>query len=150
LSAARWVLSLVAGFVVTSGLNWVVAEKYLNPLIKPGLDGLMRTGGDTQVGVLSAGFALIVAVVAVLTAIVRSPVHWLGRGVVVGALVSAAAFFGAYTFLSGWMYLPTGEMCRTAIADSLTVTVGATFISFIQHFRRDPAPATGDPAPRPS
>ncbi len=149
MSALRWVVSLVAGFVVTSGLNWVVAEKFLNPLIKPGLDGLMRSGGDTQVGVLTAGFALIVAVVAILTAIVRVPVHWLWRGVAVGALVSAAAFFGAYTFLSGWMYLPTGEMCRTAIADSLTVVVGATLISFIQHYRLDRAPATGDSSSRP-
>jgi len=39
-------------------------------------------------------------------------------------------------------------MCRTAIADSLTVIVGATVISFIQHFRLDRAPATGDPSPR--
>jgi hypothetical protein len=144
----RWALSLLAGFVVTTGLNWFVAEKILNPLIKPGLDGLMRTGGDTQVGVLTGGFALIVVVVAILTAIVRVPAHWLGRGVAVGALVSAAAFFGAYTFLSGWMYLPTATLCRTAIADSLTVVVGATLISFIQHYPSQRGPATGEPSPR--
>jgi hypothetical protein len=147
LSALRWTVSLLAGFVVTSGLNWFVAEKLLNPIIKPGLEGLMRTGGDTRVGVLTGGFALIVVVVAVLTAIVRVPVHWLGRGVAVGALVSAAAFFGAYTFLSGWMYLPTGEMCRTAIADSLTLIVGATVISFIQRVTHEPRPAPGAPSP---
>ncbi len=136
MSPLRGVTSLVAGFVVTSGLNWFVAEKFLNPIIKPGLAGLMRSGGDTQIGVLTGGFALIVAVVAVLTAIVRVPRHWLARGLAVGALVSAAAFFGAYTFLSGWMYLPTAVMCRTAIADSLTVVVGAVIISFIQRYRR--------------
>jgi hypothetical protein len=47
------------------------------------------------------------------------------------------------------MYLPTGEMCRTAIADSLTVVVGAAVISFIQHFRLERTPATGDSSPRP-
>ena len=148
MSAIRWIGSLLAGLVVTSGLNWFVAEKFLNPLIKPGLDGLMRTGADTQIGDLTGGFALIVTVIAILTAIVRVPAHWLGRGVAVGALVASAAFFGAYTFLSGWMYLPTAEMCRTAIADSLTVIVGATLISFIQHFRRESGPVTGEPSPR--
>ena len=148
MSAWRWGASLLAGFVLTSGLNWFVAEKFLNPLIKPGLDGLMRSGGDTQIGVLTGGFALIVVVVAILVAIVRVPRHWLGRGLAVGALVSAAAFFGSYTFLSGWMYLPTGEMCQTAIADSVTVIAGATVISFVQHFRRERGPATGQPTLR--
>ncbi len=146
MTALRWAGSLLAGFVFTSGLNWFVAEKILNPIIKPGLGGLMRTGGDTQIGVLTSGFALIVAVVAVLTAIVRVPTHWLTRGAVVGLLVSAAAFFGAYTFLSGWMYLPTGVMCLTAIADTGTVVLGAVLISFIQHFRPGHSAGPSGPA----
>lgn len=150
MSAQRWIASLVLGFFVTSGLNGFVAWKVLNPMIKPGLGALMRSGGDTQVGVLTGGFALIVAVVAVLTAIVRVPEHWLPRGVAVGALVGLASFFGAYTFLSGWMYLPTAEMCRTAIADSLTLIVGAVFISFIQHYRRHRGRTAGVPPPPPA
>lgn len=135
----RWALSLLVGFFFTSGLNWWVAENVLNPMIKPGLGSLFRTAGDTQIGVLVGGFALIVAVTAVLLAMVQRPSGWLARGVVVGGLVSLAAFFGSYTFLTGWMTLPTAEMCRTAIADSITVVLGAVLMAWVQDFRR---PAT--------
>ncbi len=131
-SLGRIVLSFVVGFVFTSGLNWFVAEKILNPLIKPGLGPLMRTGADTQIAVLTGGFALIVLVLCMLLAMVNRPAHWAARGVAVGGLMSLACFFGTYTFLSGWTVLPTAEMCRTAIADTVTVMAGAIVIAFVQ------------------
>jgi hypothetical protein len=128
MSAARWIASLLAGYVFTSGLNWFVAEKILNPIIKPGFGPLMRDATDTQVGVLVAGFALPVLVVAWLCAWLGRPNGWVGRP----SLVSLASFFGSYTFLSGWLRLPTGVMCTTAIADSATVILGALLIAWIQ------------------
>ncbi len=92
----------------------------MNRIIRPTLEDLIRSAGHTQIGVLRGGFALIVVVIAVLAALVRRPVHRLPRGLAVGALVSGAAYFGAYTFPSGWMYLPTG----------------AVVIRFMQDFRR--------------
>jgi len=108
----------------------------LNPIIKPGLAGLMRTGAHTQIAVLTGGFALIVAVLTLLLTMVRATRHWAARGFVVGLLLSLACFFGTYTFLSGWTVLPTVEMCRTAIADTVTVVIGAILIAFVQDYRR--------------
>lgn len=133
MSAARWITSLVAGYFFTSGLNWFVAEKFLNPLIKPGFGALMRDATDTQVGVLVAGFALPVLAVAIFCAWVGTPRGWLARGLAVGSVVSLSTFFGAYTFLSGWLRLPTATLCTTAIADSLTILCGAVLIAWIQH-----------------
>jgi hypothetical protein len=131
-SAGRLLASLVIGFIVTSGLNWFVAEQLLNPVIKPGLGALMRTGANTNVAVLTGGFALIVVVLGVLLTLVARPVHWAARGAVVSLLLSLAAFFGTYTFLSGWTVLPTAEMCLTAIADTATVVVGGMLMAFVQ------------------
>ena len=132
MSAARWLVSLVVGYFFTSGLNWFVAEKILNPIIKPGFGPLMRDATDTQIGVLVAGFALPVLAVAIFCAWVQSPRSWWLRGLAVGGVVSLSTFFGAYTFLSGWLRLPTATLCTTAIADSLTILCGAVLIAWIQ------------------
>jgi hypothetical protein len=136
MSAARWVASLLIGFVFTSGLNWFVAEKILNPIIKPGFGDLMRDASDTQIGVLTAGFALPVLAVAWLCAWLEKPRGWLARGLTAGGIVSMTTFFGAYTFLSGWLRLPTGVLCTTAIADTITVVAGAVLIAWIQRAPR--------------
>ncbi len=133
MSAARWITSFVVGYFFTSGLNWFVAEKILNPIIKPGFGSLMRDATDTQVGVLIAGFVLPVLAVAWLCAWLARPTGWIGRGLTAGGIISMASFFGSYTFLSGWLRLPTGVMCTTAIADSITVMLGALVIAWIQH-----------------
>lgn len=139
MSPARWLASLGIGFVFTSGLNWFVAEKILNPIIKPGFGDLMRDAGDTQIGVLTAGFALPVVAVAWLCAWLAKPRGWLARGLAAGGIVSMTTFFGAYTFLSGWLRLPTGALCTTAIADTITVVLGAVLIAWIQRSRGERA-----------
>jgi hypothetical protein len=131
----RWALSLLVGYVVTSGLNWAVAEKFLNEVIKPGFGPLMRSGASTQVGVIVGGFALLIVVLSVLCAALRAPQGWVARGLAAGGLLSLA-LFGAYTFLSGWLALPTREMCLTASADSATLLVGGLVIAFVQDWRR--------------
>ena len=141
MSAARWITSFVVGYVFTSGLNWFVAEKILNPIIKPGFGPLMRDATDTQVGVLVAGFVLPVLAVAWLCAWLARPAGWMGRGLAAGGIVSMASFFGSYTFLSGWLRLPTGVMCTTAIADAATVMLGALVIARIQQGGRHPGGA---------
>lgn len=133
-SAVRWLLSLLVGYVVASGLNWAVAEKFLNDIIKPGFGPLMRTGETTQVGVIVGGFALLMFVTSLLCALLRAPERWLPRGLVAGGLVSLG-LFAAYTFLSGWLALPTREMCLTATADSITVIIGALIMTRIQDWR---------------
>lgn len=131
----RWFISLVMGYLVASGVNWAVAEKYLNDVIKPGFGTLMRTNDNAQVGVIVGGFALLMLVLSLVCALLRAPDRWLARGLVAGGLVSLA-LFGCYTFLSGWLNLPTREMCLTATADSLTVLLGALVMTAVQDWRR--------------
>jgi hypothetical protein len=130
-SLGRWLLSLVLGYVVASALNWAVAEKFLNDIIRPGFGGLMRTQANTQVGVIVGGFALLMVVLSLLCALLRAPERWLPRGLVAGGLVSLT-LFATYTFLSGWLNLPTRELCLTACADSITVIIGALVMTRIQ------------------
>lgn len=132
ISVGRWSASLLVGYFATSGLNWFVAEKILNPIIKPQFGSLMRDQSDTQIGVLVMGFTLPVIAVALLLPLMRAPQIWWQRSLAVGAIVSGATFFGAYTFLSGWLRLPTGALCTTAIADSVTIILGALLIGWIQ------------------
>lgn len=134
-SVGRWLVSLVLGYLVASAVNWAVAEKYLNAVIKPGFGDLMRTNSTAQVGVIVGGFALLMLVLSLTCALLRAPDRWLPRGLVAGALVSLG-LFAAYTFLSGWLALPTREMCLTASADSLTVILGAVVMTFVQDWRR--------------
>ncbi len=131
----RWLVSLVIGYAVASGLNWAVAEKYLNDVIKPGFGPLMRTNDSAQVGVIVAGFALLMVVLSLICALLRAPDRWWARGLVAGGLVSLS-LFASYTFLSGWLNLPTREMCLTATADSVTIMIGALIITAVQDWRR--------------
>lgn len=133
-SLGRWLLSLLVGYIVASGLNWAVAEKFLNDIIRPGFGPLMRTSANTQVGVIVGGFALLMVVLSLVCALLRAPDRWLPRGLAAGGIVSLG-LFAAYTFLSGWLNLPTREMCLTATADSITVIIGALVMTRIQDWR---------------
>jgi uncharacterized membrane protein YuzA (DUF378 family) len=127
----RWLLSLLIGYIVASGLNWAIAGKFLNDIIKPGFGPLMRTSANTRVGVIVGGFALLMVVLSLVCALLRAPDRWLPRGLAAGGIVSLG-LFAAYTFLSGWLDLPTREMCLTATADSFTVIIGALVMTRIQ------------------
>lgn len=132
MTPARWIASLGIGYAFTSALNWLVAEQFLNPRIAPAFGELMREGSDTRVGVLVGGFFLPVLAVAWLCAWLERPRGWAMRGLAAGGIVSMTTFFGAYTFLSGWLRLPTATLCVIAIADSITVVLGAVLIAGIQ------------------
>ena len=106
-SLGRWLLSLLMGYVVASGLNWAVAEKFLNDIIKPGFGPLMRINANAQVGEIVGGFALLMVMLSLICALLRAPDRW----------------------------LPTREMCLTATADSFTVIIGALLMTRIQDWR---------------
>lgn len=132
LSKARFFTSLLVGYVVCSNLNWLVAEMWLNPIIEPGLGGMMAKGADVNFPGLFIGFFVPVLVTAILLAILPSPKGWVARAFTAGGLVSLTTFFGAYGFLAGWTTLPMAEMMLTAVADSSTILLGALVIAFIQ------------------
>jgi hypothetical protein len=136
MSLTRWIASYVIGYFLASGLNWLVAEKLLNDIIKPGFGALMRTGESTNVSAIVWGFALLMLVVTLVTGLLRTPQHWAARGLTAGALVSLL-LFGVYVFLSGWLALPTREMCLTAAADSVTILIGALVVAFVQAYRTE-------------
>ena len=83
-SLGRWLLSLLIGYGVASGLNWAVAEKLLNDIIRPGFGPLMRTNANAQVGVIVGGFALLMVVLSLICALLRAPDRWLPRGLAAG------------------------------------------------------------------
>lgn len=132
LGKARFAASLLVGYLVCSNLNWLVAEMWLNPVIEPGLNGMMATGADVNFPGLFIGFFMPVLVTAILLAMLPSPRGWVARALTAGGLVSLTTFFGAYGFLAGWTTLPMAEMMLTAVADSSTILVGALVIAFIQ------------------
>lgn len=128
----RILLSLAAGYLVASNLNWAVAEFLLNPWAMPLFDGFMRTGDDGGGGInvlkMTAGFLLPQVVsVALLIALPR-PAGWVRRALVATGLTGLAAFFGTYTFLSGWGNVNWVPLMGAAVADTACIGVG-TLIS---------------------
>jgi len=133
MSAVRVLISFIVGFVVTSQLNWLIAERWLNPYVTPMFDGFMRTGSGINLPGIIIGMALPVVVVTVMLALMREPQRWWTRGLVAGSLVSLTTFFGAYSFLSGWGNVPMRPLMITAVADTISVLVGALVIARIQN-----------------
>ena len=132
----RFVATFLVGFLVTSNLNWAIAELILNPWAMPRFDGFMRTGADGGNAIniikMTVGFMLPLLVCAVLTATLTRPAGWLARALWVGFLVSLASFFGTYTFISGWgnvLWLP---LMVTAICDLASILVGCVLIGYLQ------------------
>ncbi|HEU4530598.1 MAG TPA: hypothetical protein VFR59_05400 [Steroidobacteraceae bacterium] len=142
MSPARLAVSFIAGYIVTSQLNWLVAEKWLNAYVTPMFAGFMREGGDVNLAAIIIGMMLPVIAVTVVLALLERPRAWWARGLVAGGLVSLTTFFGAYSFLSGWGNVGLRPLMITACADSFTVIVGALVIAAIQGSRRSQLAAT--------
>jgi hypothetical protein len=139
MSVMRLVLSFVVGYVVTSQLNWFVAEAWLNDYVTPMFAGFMRAGGDINLPAIIVGMMLPVLAATIVLALLERPRAWWARGLVAGGLVSLTTFFGAYSFLSGWGNVGLRPLMITACADTFTVMVGALVIAAIQGSRRAPA-----------
>ncbi len=135
--AWRFTWTFIVGFLVTSNLNWAIAEFLLNDWAIPRFDGFMRTmesgGGDPlNIVRMTVGFMLPLFVTAWLQASLPRPAGWVARAVVTGLLVSIAAFYGTYTFISGWGNVNWWPLMVTATCDMVSIVFGALLIGGLQ------------------
>ncbi|MDJ0926559.1 MAG: hypothetical protein QNJ73_02825 [Gammaproteobacteria bacterium] len=132
----------IVAFLLSSNLNWAIAEFVLNPWAMPRFDGFMRSGDDGAAGInilkMTAGFALSQLVVCSLMLMLDKPVGWLSRALVVTGLVCLAGFFGTYTFLSGWGDVNWVPLMGAAIADTVCIGVGAVVFGWIVLRKQEP------------
>ena len=140
ITTGRFIWTFAVGFLVTSMLNWGVAEVILNPWAMPAFDGFMRTmdsGGADPVNIskMTFGFMGPLFVVAVLQAMLDRPAGWVARAVFLGLLVSLGAFYGTYTFISGWGNVGWWPLMVTATCDMVTMVIGAILIGYLQKGR---------------
>ena len=138
---SRFIWTFIVGFLVTSMLNWAVAELILNDWAMPQFDGFMRTletGGADPWNIvrMTVGFMGPFFVVAWLQASLTTPESWAVRAVFLGLLVSLGAFYGTYTFISGWGNVHWWPLMVTATCDTATMVVGALLIGFLQRGRQ--------------
>lgn len=137
ISTGRFIWTFLVGFLVTSQLNWGVAEFVLNDWAIPEFDGFMRTldsgGGDPiNIARMALGFMVPLFVVAVLQAMLTKPTGWAARAIFLGVLVSLGAFYGTYTFISGWGNVNWWPLMVTATCDMVTMVAGALLIGYLQ------------------
>ena len=138
---SRFIWTFIVGFLVTSNLNWAVATLVLNDWAMPQFDGFMRTmetGGADPWNIvrMTVGFMGPLFVVAWLQASLTSPENWAKRAVFLGVLISLGAFYGTYTFISGWGNVNWWPLMVTATCDMVTIVAGALLIGFMQRGRQ--------------
>jgi hypothetical protein len=137
ISGGRFAWTFLIGFVVTSNINWGIAAFLLNDWAMPRFDGFMRTmesGGGDPFNILrmTVGFMLPLFVTAWLQASLPKPTGWVARAVFVGTLISIAAFYGTYTFISGWGNVNWWPLMVTATCDWASIVFGALLIGYLQ------------------
>jgi len=136
----RFIWTFVVAYLVTSNLNWGIAEFVLNDWAMPRFDGFMRTmetGGADPLNIvrMSLGFMGPLFVVALLQAMLDKPSGWAARAVFLSVLVSLGAFYGTYTFISGWGNVNWWPLMVTATCDMVSIMLGALLIGFMQQGR---------------
>ena len=134
---SKFIWTFIVGFLITSNLNWAVAELLLNDWAMPRFDGFMRTvenGGADPLNILrmTLGFMGPLFVVAWLQAVLDKPAGWAARAVLLALMVSLGAFYGTYTFISGWGNVNWWPLMVTATCDMVTMVAGALLIGFLQ------------------
>ena len=137
ISTSRFIWTFVVGFIVTSNLNWAVAELLLNDWAMPRFDGFMRTmesGGADPLNIvrMTVGFMGPLFLLAWLQAALEKPEGWVARAILLGVLVSLGAFYGTYTFISGWGNVNWWPLMVTATCDMVTIVIGALLIGYLQ------------------
>lgn len=133
----RFVWTFAIGFLVTSLLNWGVAEVLLNDWAMPRFDGFMRTmesGGADPLNIMKMTFGFMgpLFLLALLQAMLSQPAGWAARAIFLGIMVSLGAFYGTYTFISGWGNVNWWPLMVTATCDMVTMVAGGLFIGFLQ------------------
>lgn len=132
----KFIWTFLVGFFVCSNLNWGIAEFFLNAWAAPRLDGFMRTmeGGAPGLFIarMSFGFMIPLFVSAWWFASTDKPSGWVARAVYTGSMVSLAAFFGTYTFISGWGDVNWFPLMVTAVCDAASIIPGTLLIGWLQ------------------
>lgn len=139
----RFWISFIAGFLLTSQLNYGAAIFVLNPIVTPMFDGFMKVG-DASASVenimrMTFGFMAPVFVSTYFLAALSKPVAWLPRTLLVGSMVSFSSFFGVYTFIAGWGNVKLDPLMIVALCDWITLTTGLLLTGFIQDYKRSEA-----------
>lgn len=131
----RLILTFLAGYFVASNLNWGIAEVLLNPWAMPRFDGFMRVGeaaGGINIVKMVVGFLVPQFVAVLIAASLPKPAGWAARAVHASLLVGAAAFFGTYTFLSGWGNVNWVPLMAAAVADTSCLVIGSLIAGGLQ------------------
>ena len=135
-----FILTFVVGYVVASLLNWGIAESLLNDWAAPQLEGFMRAGDDAASGAsiikLTFGFMVPLLVIAIFQELVFKPASWTARAILIAVLVSAAAFYGTYTFIAGYGNVQWWPLMGFAAADTFCMVIGALVIGFLRQWER--------------
>ena len=140
ITAGRFVWTFVVGFLICSNLNWGIAEFFLNDWSAPRFDGFLRTGSaagsGTNIAKMTLGFMLPLFVSAWWFSTTDKPKSWVARAIYTGSLVSLAAFFGTYTFISGWGNVNWWPLMVTAVCDTGSIIPGTILIGWLQQLGR--------------
>jgi len=135
----RFLFSFIVGYFVTSLLNWGAAVWILNPIVTPMFDGFMRATdnfGGGEVVKMTFGFMAPVFVSTLFIAMIDKPAHWFARSIFVGVIISIAAFYGVYSFISGWGDVLWVPLMITATCDLITLTGGLLVVGYIQDYKK--------------
>jgi hypothetical protein len=135
-SAGRFIWTVFVGYFFCSMLNWGIAEFLLNDWAAPYFEGFVRSGEGASAGInivkMSVGFMIPLFVSAWWFSTIRTPISWVLRAIYVGSMVSLAAFFGTYTFISGWGNVNWWPLMVTAVCDMGSIVPGTLLIAWLQ------------------
>lgn len=133
-----FILTFVVGYVIASLLNWGFAEFLLNDWAAPQMDGFMRTGkmaaSAASITKLTFGFMVPLLVIATFQELIVKPASWAVRATMIAVLVSAAAFYGTYTFIAGYGNVNWFPLMGFAAADTICMVIGALVIGFLRQW----------------
>jgi hypothetical protein len=136
ITTGRFIWTFLVGFLVCSNLNWGIAEFLLNDWAAPRFDGFVRSGDGAAAGVniakMTFGFMIPLLVSAWWFSTTDKPAGWVARAIYTGSLVSLAAFFGTYTFISGWGNVNWWPLMVTAVCDTVSIVPGTLLIGWLQ------------------
>lgn len=99
-------------------------------------DGFLRSGENAASGAAIArmtfGFMIPLFVSAWWFSTTDKPAGRVARAIYTGTLVSVAAFFGTYTFISGWGNVNWWPLMVTAACDTVSIVPGTLLIGWLQ------------------
>ena len=135
-SLGKFIWTFLVGYFFCSMLNWGIAEFFLVEWATPMFDGFYREGSIAASGAnitkMTVGFMMVLFVSTWWFATTSAPQSWVKRALYCGFMVSFAAFFGTYTFISGWGNVDWWPMMVTAVCDLGSIVPGTLLIGWLQ------------------